>query len=110
MISSSVLDQGLILPNFLDTTAIIVGALTGAMHATRKGLDVLGVLMIAFATGVGGGLVRDLLLQNGEPALLLHPWADRELPWPAPLPAHTAASEPDSRPVLRKQSSSTDDL
>ncbi len=74
MISSSVLDQGLILPNFLDTTAIIVGALTGAMHATRKGLDVLGVLMIAFATGVGGGLVRDLLLQNGEPALLLHPW------------------------------------
>ena len=37
------------------------------MHATW-GLDVLGV-MIAFATGVGGGLVRDLLLQNGEPAL-----------------------------------------
>lgn len=65
--------QTLILPGFLDTLAIIVGALTGAMHATRKGLDILGVLLVAFATGVGGGLVRDLLLQDGEPALLLNP-------------------------------------
>lgn len=65
--------SSLTIPDFLDTTAIIVGALTGAMHAMRKGLDVLGVLLVAFATGVGGGLVRDVLLQNGEPAILLNP-------------------------------------
>ena len=63
----------LVLPAFLDTLAIIVGALTGAMHATRKGLDILGVLLVAFATAVGGGLVRDILLNTGEPALLLNP-------------------------------------
>lgn len=67
------IEQSLAIPSYLDTTAIIVGALTGAMHATRKGLDVMGVLFVAFATGVGGGLVRDILLQNGEPALLLNP-------------------------------------
>lgn len=65
--------QSLTIPGYLDTIAIVVGALTGAMHAMRKGLDVLGVLLVAFATGVGGGLVRDILLQNGEPALLLNP-------------------------------------
>lgn len=67
------IDQALAIPSFLDTSAIIVGALTGAMHATRKGLDVMGVLFVAFATSVGGGLIRDVLLQNGEPALLLNP-------------------------------------
>mgnify|MGYP003427354776 CR=1 FL=1 len=62
------LEQSLATPGFLDTTAIMAGALTGAMHATRKGLDVMGVLFVAFATGVGGGLVRDVLLQPGAPA------------------------------------------
>lgn len=67
------IEQSLAIPGYLDTTAIIAGALTGAMHATRKGLDVMGVLFVAFATGVGGGLIRDVLLQNGEPALLTNP-------------------------------------
>jgi len=65
--------SGLFIPGYLDTIAIITGALTGALVATRKGLDVLGVLIVAFCTGVGGGLVRDVLLQNGVPTLLLNP-------------------------------------
>lgn len=64
----------LVLPGFLDTAAITVGALTGAMHATRKGLAVVGVVIVAFCTGVGGGLIRDVLLQNGVPALFTHPF------------------------------------
>lgn len=63
----------LILPGYLDTMAIVVGALCGAMHATRKGLAIVGVLVVAFCTGIGGGLVRDILLQNGYPAILTHP-------------------------------------
>ena len=42
------IEQSLAIPGFLDTTAIMAGALTGAMHATRKGLDVMGVLFVAF--------------------------------------------------------------
>ena len=67
------LPNELVLPDSLDTVAITAGALMGGMYATRKGLDVTGVLFVSFSTGVGGGLIRDILLQNGIPALLTHP-------------------------------------
>lgn len=66
-------DVGLVLPDYLDTAAILTGALTGAMHAKRKGLDFPGVFLVAISTGVGGGLIRDVLLQQGIPALFLNP-------------------------------------
>ena len=69
----SSIDAGLVLPDFLDTAAIMTGALTGAMHARRKGLDFPGVFLVAVSTGVGGGLIRDVLLQQGIPALFLNP-------------------------------------
>lgn len=65
--------NGLALPDFLDTAAIVCGALVGATGATRKNLDWVGIFIVAFATGIGGGLVRDVLLQNGLPAILVHP-------------------------------------
>ncbi|MBZ6378053.1 hypothetical protein B5C34_01775 [Pacificimonas flava] len=39
-----------------------VFAISGALLALRKGMDVVGVSFIAVVTGVGGGTVRDLLL------------------------------------------------
>lgn len=39
-----------------------VFAVSGAMLALRKGMDVVGVSFIAVVTGVGGGTVRDILL------------------------------------------------
>ena len=65
--------NALVMPSYLDAAAILVGALTGGLYATRKGLDVVGVLLVAFATGVGGGLIRDILLQSGVPVLLANP-------------------------------------
>jgi uncharacterized membrane protein YeiH len=65
--------QSLAMPEYLDAIAILVGALTGGLYATRKSLDPLGVLLVAFSTGVGGGLIRDVLLQDGIPVLLLNP-------------------------------------
>lgn len=67
------LQHGLAIPDYLDTIAMISGALVGAMGATRKGLDWLGVFLVAFCTSVGGGVVRDTLLQNGVPAVLQRP-------------------------------------
>lgn len=63
----------LVLPGYLDTAAILTGALTGAMYAKRKGLDIAGVFLVAISTGVGGGLVRDVLLQQGVPVFFQHP-------------------------------------
>ena len=57
-------------PAWADLTAIGVGALAGALHAERKGLDVIGVLLLAVATGLGGGIIRDLLIGRGTPVAL----------------------------------------
>jgi uncharacterized membrane protein YeiH len=43
---------------------IAVFAISGALSAGRKSFDLLGVLIIAFATALGGGTVRDLLLDR----------------------------------------------
>lgn len=44
-------------------------AVAGALKATRHDLDILGVLVLATATGVGGGMVRDMLLSHGPAAV-----------------------------------------
>ena len=46
----------------LDLAAAIAFAVTGALAASRKQLDIVGFAWLALATGVGGGTMRDLLL------------------------------------------------
>ncbi|MFK7902250.1 MAG: trimeric intracellular cation channel family protein [Nitratireductor sp.] len=48
----------------LDTFAAIAFATTGALVASRKQLDLLGFIWFAFITGVGGGTVRDVILDQ----------------------------------------------
>lgn len=61
---------------FLDYAAVIVFAITGALVASRAQLDLVGFAFIACLTAVGGGTVRDLLLDRNpifwiaEPAYL----------------------------------------
>ena len=50
------------LVHFFDVLAAIVFAVSGALVASRKGLDVMGFMWFAVITGVGGGTVRDLIL------------------------------------------------
>jgi uncharacterized membrane protein YeiH len=47
---------------FFDVGAAVVFAVSGALVASRKGLDVMGFMWFAVITGVGGGTVRDLIL------------------------------------------------
>lgn len=54
----------------LDLVGIFVFAISGALVAVRKGLDVFGVLVLAGATGLGGGFLRDLLIDATPPAAL----------------------------------------
>jgi uncharacterized membrane protein YeiH len=46
----------------LDFVGVAVFAVSGALAAGRKSLDLLGVVVIATVTAVGGGTIRDLLL------------------------------------------------
>ena len=51
--------------------AVFFFALTGALAARRLGYDFIGVFVLAFATGVGGGLIRDALLRGTGPVRAL---------------------------------------
>jgi len=58
-------DPAGILPDlvwFLDHLGLAVFAISGALAAAEKRLDILGFVLFATLTGVGGGTLRDLLL------------------------------------------------
>ena len=44
--------------------AITAEAMSGALAAGRRNMDMFGVALIAFITALGGGTVRDMLLGN----------------------------------------------
>lgn len=48
----------------LDLIGVAVFAISGALAAGRKRLDLLGVIVLALVTAVGGGTIRDLLLDR----------------------------------------------
>jgi uncharacterized membrane protein YeiH len=50
------------LVHFFDVLAAIVFAVSGALVASRKGMDIVGFMWLAVVTGVGGGTMRDLIL------------------------------------------------
>lgn len=61
----------------LDYAGVAVFAISGALAAGRKSLDVLGVVVIALVTATGGGTIRDILLDRnpvfwiGDPMLVV---------------------------------------
>ena len=84
------------LHTILDLLGTAVFAVSGALAAGRKQLDLLGVLVLALVTAVGGGTIRDVLLDRhplfwlADPryvlaiataALVTVAWTRR---WPAP--------------------------
>ncbi|MFC6355785.1 trimeric intracellular cation channel family protein [Luethyella okanaganae] len=63
-------------PLWLDLTAVGIGAIQGAMFAGRmkdRRIDLLGVALIGIVVGLGGGLLRDLLI-NQLPAAMASNW------------------------------------
>ena len=59
-----------VLLSVFDLAGTLVFALEGAMAAIRGDLDILGVLVLAFVTAVGGGILRDLLIGAVPPAAI----------------------------------------
>src|SRR5437879_8236965 len=61
------MDETLIL-NLVGTFAF---GLSGGILAVRKKMDLFGVLVISVATGLGGGIMRDLILGHTRPMTLV---------------------------------------
>ena len=61
----------------LDLIGVAVFAVSGALAAGRKHLDLLGVIVLGLVTAIGGGTIRDLLLDRhplfwlADPAYLI---------------------------------------
>ncbi|CCK75545.1 MAG: trimeric intracellular cation channel family protein [Oleispira antarctica] len=53
--------------------AITAEAMTGALAAGRRNMDLFGVSLVAFITALGGGTVRDILLGNFPVNWTQHP-------------------------------------
>jgi len=49
---------------YLGLLGVAVFAISGALAAGRRGLDWVGVLVLALVTSVGGGTIRDILLNR----------------------------------------------
>jgi hypothetical protein len=47
---------------FLDWFGVCVFAMTGALVASRKQMDIVGFALMGRVTGIGGGTIRDVLL------------------------------------------------
>jgi len=61
------------LPLYLDLVAVFLGGLSGSLHAVRRGFAITGLVALAIAAGLGGGILRDVLLQV-RPVALTQPW------------------------------------
>ncbi len=56
----------------LDLVGTFAFALSGALVAARKRMDVFGVIALALAAGLGGGILRDLLIGATPPRAITH--------------------------------------
>ena len=54
----------------LDLVGVLGNALLGGVIARREGLDLIGFGTLAVLSGLGGGMIRDVLLQLGPPVAL----------------------------------------
>lgn len=55
---------------FLDLLGTFIFAITGGLKAVKRDLDLLGIVVLSVLTGIGGGLIRDVILQEEYPAIL----------------------------------------
>jgi uncharacterized membrane protein YeiH len=64
-----------VIQHILNYLGITVAAASGAVVGVRKGFDLFGIAAMAVLTGVGGGVVRDVLI-GIDPPMSLQRWPD----------------------------------
>ncbi|WP_081882361.1 trimeric intracellular cation channel family protein [Cryobacterium sp. MLB-32] len=55
---------------FVDLAGVLANAVLGGVAARSARLDIVGFVVLAIMSGLGGGIIRDTLLQQGPPAAL----------------------------------------
>lgn len=62
------------IPDWLDLLAVVVGALAGVLVAAERNLDLVGFIGMCFICALGGGLLRDVIMQVGDVYVLSSRW------------------------------------
>ena len=63
------------LPTWVDLASVIVGSAGGVAVARSRHLDAVGFVGLALLCGLGGGLIRDVMMQAGSVYMLESPFA-----------------------------------
>lgn len=67
--------SGVSIPLVLEFGAVLAGAISGALTGCNLRLDFIGVCVLAVASSLGGGLVRDMILSGQGVYMLDYPQA-----------------------------------
>lgn len=67
-------EAALAIPSLITAVAVTGGGMSGALHASRRNMDMTGIAFVALCTGVGGGAIRDVLLGHTVPIFLIQPF------------------------------------
>jgi uncharacterized membrane protein YeiH len=54
--------------DIIEVVGVAAFAASGAIVAIEKKLDIFGIIVLAFVTSVGGGVIRDVVMNRGIPA------------------------------------------
>lgn len=63
------------LPTWVDLASVVVGSAGGVLVARSRHLDAVGFIGLALLCGLGGGLIRDVMMQVGSVYMLDSPFA-----------------------------------
>lgn len=58
----------------IENVGLIAFAISGAVVAARKDMDLFGINLMALVTATGGGLIRDVIIDRIPPVMFINPW------------------------------------
>ncbi|SKB42928.1 Uncharacterized membrane protein YeiH [Arthrobacter sp. 49Tsu3.1M3] len=58
---------------WLDLAGVFFFAVSGSLLAARKQFDIIGSLLLASVVSLGGGVIRDIIINAGPPAAFTNP-------------------------------------
>ena len=73
--ASTVASQTVAIPIAFEMLAVIVASASGVLTARQNKLDLVGAIGLAVLVALGGGLIRDVILQEGDVYILQQPLA-----------------------------------
>lgn len=73
--ASFIASESVAIPLAFELLAVVVAAATGALTARENKLDLVGAIGLAVLVSLGGGLIRDVILQEGNVYILRQPLA-----------------------------------